>query len=49
MTGLDYADQRMYASIYGKFTSPDRYAGSAGPRNPTSWNRYLYVLGDPIN
>ena len=48
-TGLDYADQRMYASTYGRFTSPDRYAGSAGPGVPLSWNRYAYVLGDPVN
>jgi hypothetical protein len=22
---------------------------SAGPENPSSWNRYAYVEGDPIN
>jgi RHS repeat-associated protein len=48
-TGLDYANQRYYSSVYGRFTSPDRYTGSAGPRVPLSWNRYAYVLGDPIN
>ena len=42
-------DQRYYASSYGRFTSPDRYQGSAGPMVPLSWNRYAYVLGDPVN
>jgi len=49
MTGESSMDQRMYASGYGRFTSPDRYLGSAGPGVPGSWNRYAYVLGDPIN
>jgi RHS repeat-associated protein len=48
-TGLDYADHRMYASTYGRFNSPDPYRRSAKPRNPGSWNRYAYALGDPIN
>ena len=42
-------DQRFYASTYGRFNSPDPYSGSAGPGTPASWNRYAYVLGDPIN
>jgi hypothetical protein len=29
--------------------TPDPYGGSRSPKNPTSWNRYSYVLGDPIN
>jgi len=47
-TGLQYADQRYYASNFGRFMSPDRHR----PRNgikPLRWNRYTYVLGDPIN
>jgi RHS repeat-associated protein len=48
-TGLDYADQRYYASTYGRFMSPDPYMGSARPAGPQSWNRYAYVLGDPVN
>ena len=52
-TGLDYADQRMYASGYGRFNTPDPYQASAkganNPRAPISWNRYSYVLGDPVN
>ena len=52
-TGLDYADQRYYASNFGRFMTPDRYKAKArsasDPANPPSWNRYSYVLGDPIN
>lgn len=48
-SGLDYADQRFYASTYGRFNTPDPAIGSAGPNNPQSWNRYSYVNGDPVN
>ncbi len=48
-TGLDYADQRYYASTFGRFMTPDPYRASGGPANPQSWNRYSYVLGDPVN
>jgi RHS repeat-associated protein len=48
-TGLDYADQRFYASSYGRFNSPDPFDGSATGQRPGSWNRYPYVEGDPIN
>jgi RHS repeat-associated protein len=48
-TGLDYADQRFYASTYGRFTSPDPYKASGGAKDPGSWNRYAYAGGDPIN
>ena len=48
-TGLDYADQRFYASTYGRFSTPDPYKASGGPNDPGSWNRYSYVDGDPVN
>ena len=48
-TGLDYADQRYYASTYGRFNTADQYMASAGAGDPQSWNRYSYVLGDPIS
>jgi len=55
-TGLDYADQRFYASTYGRFSTPDPYAAggassgnSSNPSDPVSWNRYAYTGGDPIN
>jgi hypothetical protein len=46
---LDHADQRYYASSYGRFNTADPYAASGGPSAPSSWNRYWYVKGDPIN
>ena len=46
---LDYADQRWYSSIMGRFMTPDPYVASAGPAEPGSWNRYVYVKGDPVN
>ena len=48
-TGLDYADQRFYASSYGRFNTPDPDGGSANPSKPGSWNRFAYVSGDPVN
>ena len=48
-TGLDYADQRFYASTYGRFMTPDPSAKSAKDGTPGSWNRYSYVQGDPVN
>jgi RHS repeat-associated protein len=48
-SGLDYADQRYYASTYGRMNTPDPYQGSAGPKETGSWNRYAYVIGDRIN
>ncbi len=53
MSGLDYAVNRYYSSGLGRFTSPDPYRATTGsvnnPSNPSSWNRYAYVLGDPIS
>jgi RHS repeat-associated protein len=52
-TGLDYADQRYYSSVYGTFTSSDplhtNATSPADPMNPGSWNRYSYAGGDPVN
>jgi len=48
-TGLEYADQRYYASNWGRFMRPDPSGSSLVMTNPASWNRYAYVLGDPIN
>lgn len=52
-TGLDYADQRFYASTYGRFNTPDPYVASSkganDPNSPGSWNRYDYAkcVGQP--
>ena len=49
-TGLDYAQNRYYASTLARFLTPDPYsAASAGPSDPQTWNRYAYTRGDPIN
>jgi RHS repeat-associated protein len=49
-TGLDYANQRMYASTYGRFLTPDPMgAKAANPNDPESWNRYAYAIDDPVN
>ena len=53
-TGLDYADQRYYASNFGRFMSPDTFRtrrgrGSVNASNPLTWNRYIYAGGDPVN
>jgi RHS repeat-associated protein len=48
--GLDYAGQRYYASAMGRFLTPDRGGiRAASPSRPSSWNRYAYVEGDPVN
>jgi RHS repeat-associated protein len=48
--GQDYARARYYNLNVGRFWSPDPAGiGAVNPGNPTSWNRYTYVLGDPIN
>ncbi len=46
-SGNDYALARYYISRLGRFNSPDPVSGN--PANPQSWNRYSYVLNDPIN
>jgi len=46
--GQDYADQRYYNSGSGRFTTPDPSTG-VNLGDPTSWNKYSYVGGDPIN
>ncbi len=47
--GLQYAQNRYYSATYARFTTPDPYRASGGPSDPGSWNRYAYVVGDPIN
>ena len=50
MTRLDYADQRYYSSIMGRFLTPDPMGkAAADPANSQSWNRYSYTLADPVN
>jgi RHS repeat-associated protein len=48
-SGLDYFDARYYSSTQGRFTSIDPLAASGLPGRPQSWNRYAYVLNNPLN
>jgi RHS repeat-associated protein len=47
-TGLDYAQARYYANAQGRFASVDPLGASASTGNPQSWNRYAYVLNNPL-
>ena len=48
--GLDYAGQRYYSNVAGRFLTPDPAGFSAAnPNNPATWNSYAYVHGDPVN
>jgi RHS repeat-associated protein len=48
--GLDYAGQRYYSNVMGRFLTPDP-AGmrAADPSDPITWNRFAYANGDPLN
>jgi RHS repeat-associated protein len=48
-TGLDYANNRYYSNVYGRFMTPDPYTNSGRSNDPQSWNRYAYTAGDPVN
>ncbi len=48
-TGFDYALNRYYSNVAGRFLTPDPYRGSARRSNPQSWNRYEYAGDDPVN
>jgi RHS repeat-associated protein len=47
-TGLDYFGARYYSGSHGRFTSPDPILSSGRPNNPQTWNKYAYVLNNPI-
>ena len=49
-TGYDDFLFRQYSPVQGRWISPDP-AGTAAvdPTNPQTWNRYSYVINDPIN
>jgi len=48
-TGLNFAQARYQSPIQGRFTSVDPLGGSAGVINPQSFNRYSYVINNPVN
>jgi RHS repeat-associated protein len=49
-SGLDHFLFRQYSSTQGRWMTPDP-AGLAAvdPANPQTWNRYAYVMNDPVN
>jgi RHS repeat-associated protein len=49
VAGLDQAWNRGYLPTYGRFAQADPYQASGGAGDPGSWNRYGYVVGDPVN
>lgn len=48
-SGLDFAKARMHNYNHGRFTSPDPLLASGKAANPQTWNRYAYVLNNPLN
>ena len=48
-TGLDYFSARYYSSLLGRFTGVDPLMASGRASLPQSWNRYSYVLNNPLN
>jgi RHS repeat-associated protein len=47
-TTLDYFVARYYASAHGRFNSPDPLLASGKAATPQTWNRYAYVLNNPL-
>ncbi len=47
-TDLDFAQARYYAKILGRFGNPDPMLSSGEIYEPQSWNRYVYVLNNPL-
>lgn len=47
-TGLDYAQARYFSPNQGRFSSVDPSLESAEPERPQTWNRYTYVLNNPL-
>lgn len=48
-SATDYAINRQYSQGVGRFQSADPYTASGAPADPQSWNRYSYVVNDPIH
>jgi RHS repeat-associated protein len=47
-TGLDYFGARYLSAAQGRWTSPDPTLLSVNAFNPQSWNRYSYVMNNPL-
>lgn len=46
---LNYFNARYYASVQGRFVSVDPLMRSASIDDPQSFDRYSYVLNNPLN
>ncbi|MEW5980648.1 MAG: RHS repeat-associated core domain-containing protein [Acidobacteriota bacterium] len=47
-SNLDYFGARYFSGAQGRWTTPDDSYNDIDPTNPTSWNRYVYVLNNPL-
>ncbi|HEV7646130.1 MAG TPA: RHS repeat-associated core domain-containing protein [Pyrinomonadaceae bacterium] len=47
-TGLDFAEARYYNNQHGRFTATDPLLASGKSGNPQTFNRYVYVLNNPL-
>ncbi|MCC7307097.1 MAG: RHS repeat-associated core domain-containing protein [Acidobacteria bacterium] len=47
-TDLDFAEARYYYNDHGRFTAVDPLLASGKSANPQSFNRYIYVLNNPL-
>lgn len=47
-TGLDYAEARYYDNRFARFTAIDPLLASGKNADPQSFNRYTYVLNNPL-
>jgi RHS repeat-associated protein len=48
-TSLDFAEARMYENRFGRFTAVDPLLASGNSANPQTFNRYVYVLSNPLS
>lgn len=47
-TGLDFAEARYYNNAHGRFTAVDPLLASGKSADPQTFNRYVYVLNNPL-
>ena len=47
-TGLDFAEARMYNNVHARFTAVDPLLASGKNANPQTFNRYAYVMNNPL-
>jgi len=47
-TGLDFAQARYFSNVQGRFTSVDPLMASAKTGDPQTWNRFVFVLNNPL-